>query len=270
MRREGGRSSAASAWVWLDGRLTAAEREGVSLRVAPALEAAGLVETMRLIGGRVPLLDLHLERLRQGCRRIGLARPRAVERAIDALARRCGLAEGVARLTVGEGLELLTLGPLPPGLDRERDEGIRLAALSVSWRPVTLKHTSRAAALGAERRAGGEVVRLGPAGRLMETTRSNLFVVTPEGIATAPASTVLPGVARRCVLEAARELGIPITRRAPRLGEHRAWREVFVTNAVRGVRPVTELAGHALAKPAREGVLRALQAALDRRMGIAR
>ena len=50
---------------------------------------------------------------------------------------------------------------------------------------------------------------------------------------------ILPGVARRAVMEVAeRELGVPTVERGVYLSEARRWREAFICNAVRGIVPV--------------------------------
>jgi branched-subunit amino acid aminotransferase/4-amino-4-deoxychorismate lyase len=257
--------------VWLDGRLVAADRARVSALSQTLLRGIGLFETMRMTRGTVPLLDLHLERLRRSCRDCQMSEPsHRLEKGVSALAERVGGSEGVVRMTVGDGLELVTLGPLPRGLERERQEGIALPSIRTAWDPVSVKHTSRAGLEWAEREVGGEALRVGPAGQLLETTRSNLFVVTPDRLETAPDGSILPGIARRLVLAAARELGFRIRRRSPRLAEAESWREVFVTNAVRGVRPVVEVAGRPIPAPAAEGTLRPLQRRLDLLMGLKR
>jgi branched-subunit amino acid aminotransferase/4-amino-4-deoxychorismate lyase len=254
----------------MNGRVVRADRIVIPLRCAPFLAGRGLFETMRVVGGDIPLLDLHLDRLRASCREVGLGLPaRGIGDAIATLLDHARLRHGVARLTVGEGFETVTLAPLPAGLARERRDGLRLPVARLSWSPAHVKHTSRLPILLAEDRAGGEVVRLGGRTRLMETTRSNLFVVTHDGaIETAPFPAVLPGVARGLVLENLRALGVRVRHRAPRLTENRGWREVFVSNAVRGVRPVVDLGEVSLPRPAPDGLLRRLQRDLDRCMGI--
>ncbi len=255
--------------IWLDGRLVCKEDPRVSALSRGVLHGVGLFETMRVTGRRVPLLELHLERLGRGCRLLGLPDPPDdLEAGVHAVLRHTGQDDGVARIVVEDGFRMVTLDPLPPGLRRERETGIQLPCMRFSWSPVAVKHTARAVLEWAEREAEGETVRLGSRGRLLETTRSNFFIVRAEGLETAPTSVALPGIARRLVLETATELGLPVRHRAPRLSELESWREVFVTNAVRGVRPVVELGGKRLPTPEPGGILRELQQRLDRAMGL--
>ena len=81
-------------------------------------------------------------------------------------------------------------------------------------------------------------------GHVLETDRANLFAVIGGMLHTPPADgRLLPGVARDAVLRTARLQGLgvsvtPITR-----ARLQAASEVFVTNAVHGVRPVRSLTG---------------------------
>jgi branched-subunit amino acid aminotransferase/4-amino-4-deoxychorismate lyase len=256
--------------LWLNGRLQPVPQTTVAALQKKYLRGLGLLETMRVTGGRIPLLDRHLDRLSRSCRLLARRSLRGVESEIEegleAVLRRAGPTDGVARIVVGEGLRLVTLGPLPQGLKDEREAGIRLPALPVSWSPISVKHTSRAPLERVEREMGGETARLGADGRLLETTRSNLFVVSSGALETAHVSAVLPGIARQLIVEMAAELALPVRQRAPRIAEQDLWSECFVTNAVRGVRPVAELAGRRLPVPEPGGVLRQLQRRLDRRM----
>jgi branched-subunit amino acid aminotransferase/4-amino-4-deoxychorismate lyase len=269
MRAGGPEEEARLGAIWLNGRLVSKDDAQVSPLGMSLLRGVGLFETMRVTGRRVPLLELHLERLVRGCRMLGLPDPPDdLEAGVDAVLRRALQDEGVARIVVGEGFRMVTPEQLPPALHQEREKGIRLPCMRFSWSPVAVKHTSRAALEWAEREMGGETARIGSRRRLLETTRSNFFVVCADALQTAPTSVALPGIARRIVLHVATELGLPVRQRAPRLSEVDSWREVFVTNAVRGVRPVLELGGKHLPPPQPRGILRELQQRLDRAMGL--
>jgi para-aminobenzoate synthetase / 4-amino-4-deoxychorismate lyase len=74
---------------------------------------------------------------------------------------------------------------------------------------------------------------------LLETGRGNVFVVHDGVVATPPLDgRILPGVVRARVLAALGRLGIRRLERGVTLAELAAADEVFVTNAVGGVRPV--------------------------------
>ena len=90
-----------------------------------------------------------------------------------------------------------------------------------------------------------EALLVSPAGHVLEGAASNVFVVGPDQVVVTPPleADVLPGVTRACVLALCRELGIevrevPLPLEALRLAE-----EVFLTNSVQEILPVSELAG---------------------------
>ena len=229
----------------------------------------GLYETLRLVGGVAPLLDLHLERLRGACCELGL-RPNAHDWAgiLAELAARNRIRNGRAKILVGDGFELVTCGRLPRGLAEERRRGISLKSAAFQRPAAQLKDTSRLALWAAERSLDAEVLLISDRRQLLETTRANLFVVTERGLETAPTSRVLPGVARSLVLELARGMGVSVRLRAPSLRQRSRWREVFVSNALRGVRPVRRIDALAFPPPAATSLTRRLQRSLDERMGL--
>jgi para-aminobenzoate synthetase/4-amino-4-deoxychorismate lyase len=83
-----------------------------------------------------------------------------------------------------------------------------------------------------------------PDGTVLEAGRANVFVVRDGDVLTPPADgRILPGVVRARVLEALRGAGRPVRERPVRLAELAGATEVFVTNSVRGVCPVTSVDG---------------------------
>ena len=88
-------------------------------------------------------------------------------------------------------------------------------------------------------------------GDALETDRANLFAVTGGVLCTPPADgRLLPGVARDAVLRAASLAGLSVSVTPVSRSQLAAASEVFVTNAVHGVRPVRSIAGSPAAWPA--------------------
>lgn len=262
--------STAKRTVWLSGRFMAEKRAHVPATSLAVMLGIGLYETLRLVQGHAPLLELHLARLHGACRTLGLrTRSRDWPGILGTLASRNRIRNGQARITIGDGFELATCARLPRELGREREQGISLVSASHPRAAPELKGTSRLPLWLAERSANGEALLVSePGQQLLETTRANLFVVTAHGLETAPTGQVLPGIARGIVLELAAEMGVPVQTRAPDARERTRWREVFVTNALRGLRPVCQIDAHELPLPGPGTVTRRLQEALDERMGL--
>lgn len=254
--------------VWLDGKLLPEDAARVPASSTALQLGVGVFETLRLVDGVAPLLDRHLARLARAAAALGLDGAGHDWRAALHEVASHNPGDAVARITLGEDLALVTTRSLPDTLAAERRDGVALQRSFVAWPCADIKSTSRAALRRAEHEAGGHEVALCRGDRLLETSRSNLFCVSDRGIETASPPSVLAGVARQAVLELARELDFVVRRRAPRWSERSAWHEVFVSNAVRGVRPVARIDDETWT-PAPDGsATRALQSGLDRRMGL--
>jgi para-aminobenzoate synthetase/4-amino-4-deoxychorismate lyase len=79
---------------------------------------------------------------------------------------------------------------------------------------------------------------------VLETDRANVFLVNDEGVHTPRLDgRILPGVAREAVLDLLRRRGIPVHERNLTVADLAGAAEVFTTNAVRGVVPVTHCRG---------------------------
>ena len=255
--------------VWLSGRFVAEEQARVPATSLTVTAGVGLYETLRLVSGVAPLLDLHLARLHSAYAALGMRpQPHDWSRILSQLAARNRIRNGQARIVVGDGFELATCAPLPRGLAKERKQGISLETVRLERTAAALKGTSRLALWLAERSAGREVLLVSARGQVLETTRANLFVVTDRGLQTASTSQVLPGIARGLVVELAKQMGIAVQLRAPSIRERSHWHEVLVTNALRGIRPVCRIAGFEFPPPRADSVTRHLQHSLDARMRV--
>jgi len=82
-------------------------------------------------------------------------------------------------------------------------------------------------------------------GRVLETTRANVFALGHDGVLRTPPTdgSILPGVTRANVIELARELGTAVHEEPLTQDALHAAREVFVTGSIRGIEPVRSLDG---------------------------
>ncbi|MCY0881568.1 MAG: D-amino-acid transaminase [Firmicutes bacterium] len=79
-------------------------------------------------------------------------------------------------------------------------------------------------------------------GFVTEATMSNVFIVKDQVVRTAPATNyILPGITREIVLELARQGGISFEERPFSLQELHQADEVFVTNSIAEILPVTQV-----------------------------
>jgi 4-amino-4-deoxychorismate lyase len=240
----------------------------------------GLFETMAATGGRIRNFSLHIARLEAGCRRLGIPMPAQELIEAECLQVLEGLGSGVVKLVVTRGPGPRTYRPpgeptvtrvvLASARRAATTEGIvvRLCEtrLALNARLAGIKHLNRLEQVLASAEWDdpniAEGIMLGTDDRVISATAANLFLVrhgrlyTPEirdcGVA---------GIMRQQVLGVARgmELGVEVCDLG--LAEARAADEIFLTNAVTGIRPVIEIQGER--SWAHGEVTRALQARID-------
>ena len=217
------------------------EAVGPAADLAPR-PAAGVFTSLMVTDGRTRGLAAHLDRLAASVARL-YAKDLPVSLPADLA--RCLAARPTGRLRI-------TVRPVGGPL-QATVEVVPLTAPpdAVALRPVTVSggigaHKYRDRRLLAEltrqaRLAPGEQLLLtDDTGELLETDRANLFAVADGVLLTPPADgRLLPGTARAAIIRAAHDSGIKVGFKPLTLDQLQAVSEVFVTNAVAGVLPVT-------------------------------
>jgi 4-amino-4-deoxychorismate lyase len=224
----------------------------------------GLFETMAAHDGRVRWLDLHLDRLEEGCRRLRIPPPErgVVSTEIASHCPRRGGAVIKLIMTRGTGVRgyappeavtptrVLSIGAWPPYPDGRYETGIRVRVcqLRLAVNPVLagLKHLNRLEQVLAHLELRGtdahQGLMLDTRGYVVGGTSSNVFAVR-EGQLLTPAieRAGIKGVMRRAVLAAAGELDVVAAERDVTLDEIVGADELFMTNALFGIWPVTSI-----------------------------
>lgn len=245
--------------IWHDGLVIPEDRLRVGVDDRAFEHGLGLFETFRSWDGRAPLLARHLERLRSSARELGipLEGVRLPGReAVATLVEASGPGgDAMLRLTVTAGsasgrppVAWMTVRPLPEPEPRPllvvSEEGARPSIvhdhkmLNYWHRRVNYE---RAIGLGV-----AEILLATEGGRLLEGSRNNVLIVPggrPRAIAT-PAldhGPVLAGVMRRVALDFAADHGYEVEERVVDRRELAGAEAVFLTNSVRGVRPVDSI-----------------------------
>lgn len=239
----------------------------------------GLFETMRLTQGRVRFWELHLERLRLGCERLGIEcpSPATLQRDIEQL--REAQSEGVIKLLITRGAgargyrpsangaptRIATLHDLPSGTAAK----IRLrwcdTRLSRNPSLAGIKHLNRLEQVLAQREWNDPTIEEGlmldSEGELVSATAANVFIVRGGELATPDLRYCgVRGVMREAVLRTARRLGITAHEEPLWPEDLETASEVFVTNAVRGIRSAASLDAHTWAT---DEIARMISSAID-------
>ena len=182
---------------------------------ASPASAAGfdLIETMAFTpDGGIPLLELHLERIKASAAELGFAFDRhAVRNAIQALCFEADAPSRVRLVAARSGAYALETSPLPaPFPDQAPVAVLRLPVDSGDWR-LRHKTTDREfyqAGLRAAHTAGAvDALFLRDDGLVTEGCITSLFVERDGKLLTPPAQLgLLPGVLRRSLIEAGRAI----------------------------------------------------------------
>ncbi|CAN5808454.1 branched chain amino acid--2-keto-4-methylthiobutyrate aminotransferase [soil metagenome] len=257
--------------LWVNDRLVPVEKAALDPRDRGFTLGDGLFETIRVRGGRALLLDLHLARLRTGAGRIGLSRVpdgETLSGAIRMTLEANGLSDAAVRLTVSRGVPAnrgLSSKPEPTpslvvhaqpfaGYPAELySRGMRAAISSIPRnersplaRIKALSYLDNVLARReADARGVDEALMLNTAGHLACASAANLFLARRETLLTPdPESGVLPGTIRGLVLaELAPRMGLTAVERPVRTEELAKADEAFLTSALLGVMPLTEVDG---------------------------
>jgi len=227
----------------------------------------GLFETALLRSGSVRFLNSHLARLQRGCERLGIPFPVAgLTQDLLQMERMDwggqGAAGAVLKIVVTRGVggrgyrpaagmpgtRIVALHPLP-------DLAATSAGISARWCSIRLsrnaalagmKHLNRLEQVLAQREwddeFAGEGLMLDTEGELIGGTASNVFVVRDGGLSTPDLRFCgVFGIMREQVLWAAGRLGVACSEEPLWPHDLASASEVFVTNAVRGIRSITAL-----------------------------
>ena len=227
----------------------------------------GLFETLRVRGDTVLGIERHLLRLRVGAAVLGLSplpKDKDLKDAITKTLTANGLTEAAVRLTISRGVPKrrgLLPEPEPnPSMvihaepftgypaelydrgARAVISGIRRNEHSLLARVKSLNYLDNVLARReAEAHGVDDALLLNTAGDLACASAANLFLLLDGALVTpSVASGALPGTVRELVTaELAPPIGLKVVERVVRPEELRAAHEVFLTNALMGIVPLT-------------------------------
>ena len=243
--------------VWINGRRHAT----IDHRDRGLQYGDGIFETMRVQRHRIRLLDLHLERLYRSCLRLKIRAPEraGLQRELERIAARRG--EGILKLIVTRGVgprgyrplgneratRIVSLHALPRVAPAEAAKAVRLrlCATQLSTNPslAGLKTLNRLDAVlaRAEWSDAGiwEGLMRDVDGNYVCGTMSNLFLRRGSILMTPMLDRCgVAGVMRRWILETAGGLRLRPTERRIRWSDLSEADEVFMSNAVIGLKSV--------------------------------
>jgi 4-amino-4-deoxychorismate lyase len=253
--------------TWINGRL----RSTLEQRDRGLQYGDGLFETMCVRHSQIRLLDLHLERLYDGLQRLRISAPLPQRLRAELLRIAAGRREGILKLIVtrGQGPKSARPGYRPSGherctrieslhaltpamrhVDPDAPVRVRLCQTPIGLSPALagLKSLNRLESVLARNEWSDERIWEGlmgdTEGHWVCGTMSNLFLRRGSILTTPPIDRGgVAGVMRRWVLQSARHLPLRTQERRVRWRDLIAADEVFMTNAIVGVKSVSRVEG---------------------------
>ncbi len=259
--------------VFLNGEIIRAAAADVAVTDSSYLYGIGLFETMRAVEGTVFRLADHLARLNASAETLSIANSYSDEQitqAIDELLTANKLTDARLRLQISNGPIqpdgtastnlLVTATEFTPYPPEYYEKGVRVALTDFRQNPKdpfcghkTTCYGPRLTALkNAHEKLATEALWFTTENFLAEGSVSNVFIVKDGELYTPPVQTpVLPGIARKTVIEIAEAEDIPCHERLLQVGDLLDADEVFLTNVIMEVLPVTSIEAHTVsnAKP---------------------
>jgi branched-subunit amino acid aminotransferase/4-amino-4-deoxychorismate lyase len=247
---------------YLDAGTAVASSESRGLRYGD-----GCFETMKMVNGKIVLKELHFERLFSSLDRLGFELPKAfnastLEEAVTSLAKKNG-DEGYARTRLmvfrgGGGLYdpanhrpnyVIETAGLEKSAGRFNENGLLADIYKEARKPADHFSHIKAnsflpyvvAANWAKKKKLDDAILLNAFDRVADTTIANVFIVY-NGVIKTPALTegCIAGVMRKHLLHCCREEGFPVQEAEITVDELQNATEIFLTNAIRGIRWVKQ------------------------------
>ncbi|MHC4927654.1 MAG: aminotransferase class IV [Planctomycetota bacterium] len=253
--------------VYLNGNIVEAAEAAVPVTDSSYLYGIGLFETMRAIGGKVFRLRDHLARINQSAEALTIFNSYSdeqIEAAIKQLLAANDLDESRLRLAISNGPVqpdgtastnlLITAAAFAPYPDEYYEKGVRVTLTDFrqnSKDPFcghkTTCYGPRLTALkNAHEKLAAEALWFTMENYLAEGSISNVFLVKDGVLYTPPVNTpVLPGIARKTVIEIAEDLDCyenPLHVNSLLEAD-----EVFLTNVIMEALPVVAVEAHTVA-----------------------
>ena len=259
--------------IYIDGKFYPKEEAKVSVFDHGYLYGDGIYETLRAYSGSVFKIDEHIKRLNLSALAMSLTLPldyNGIYRAVQDTVRENGLTDAYIRISVSRGPGEIGLDPelcpeptfviiakplLPYPADHY-ENGVKVSVVQTRRNhPECLDPAIKStnflnnifAKMEAKRAGAYEGIMLNHAGFVAEGTVCNVFMVKDGRLITPPLiAGILDGITRGLCMRLAEAAGIKVYEELFTEGQLWAADEVFITNSMMEVMPVTKVDGHVI------------------------
>lgn len=235
-------------YVFLNGKFVDKKRAKISAFDVGFLYGDGIYDTMHFLNGKIEDLDAHLNRLYLGANQlVGKLPWRKLEVAdwIKKLVSKNKLKEARIRVTVsGSKTILIVAEKLKKESAKIYKNGVKAVTYQVERVFPEIKTTNLAPQMIArnymKKKNAYEVLLVDRDSCVREGSITNVFIVK-NGILMTPEKRILKGIIRGRILEIAKKMKITVKLCDISLPELMKADEVFITNSIRGVVPVSQV-----------------------------
>jgi branched-chain amino acid aminotransferase len=269
-----------SILISVNGRLVPRAEAVVSVFDSGFILGDGVWEGLRLVGGGVPFLGAHIERLYEGAKAIFMdvgLRPQELVERLFACTDANGMTDGVhIRLMVTRGVKAtpyqdprVTVSPATIVIIPEYKEpnpakmqdGISLHTVNIrrgapDVQDQKLNSHSKlnciTACVQAANAGADEALMLDPLGFVATCNSTHFFIVRRGELWTSTGQYCIPGITRANMLRVAKSLGIPAFEKQFSLYDVYGADEAFVTGTFAGLVPVRMIDGRPVRHPMSE------------------
>lgn len=250
--------------VFLNGKFLPANKASVSIFDRGFMYGDGLFETLRSYNGKIFALDLHLQRLADGAKTIGISfKPmeKYLLNCIEKLLKLNNLThrDACIRLTVTRGIGYIRLtppktsrptlaiitNPLKIKIESCHKNGVSAVFLCSKRELPHIKSLNLLSSILGLRESAEKMGQEGiftHKGKILEGVTTNIFISDGKGIKTPPIEDgLLPGITRRLVIELAKKQGIKTSEISLTKASLQKSSEAFLTNSIMEIVPLLKV-----------------------------
>ncbi|MBX7147882.1 aminotransferase class IV [bacterium] len=253
--------------ISINGKIVDPKDATISVLNRGFLFGEGLFETLRSYKGKIPFLEKHLNRMEWGTTFIGIPFPHAagIRKSVEDLLKKSELQDARIKIILSSVGETFTASlptdelesnlvifvdavkPLSPSEYKDGVELVFIHSVFNDLPPVSsMKSLSWVSKMAARRelleRDAYDGIMMNEKGQVCETTIGNIFWVKKGVLFTPPQAVgLLGGITRHEVMDIAKKEGIEVREGIITEAELKTVDEVFMTNSLIEVLPVTKI-----------------------------
>lgn len=250
--------------VYLNGWMGSFAEANISVNDRGYIFGDGIYEVIRAYNGKMFALRDHLERLRVSASAVEIELPggeKNIGNICEELMSESGIKEAMVYIQLSRGTAprnhtfdagikpnlLVTVRHVPEIPATMYSEGIKVITHpDLRWQMCNVKSISLQANILAKdkalKRGAEEAVFVMEDGTVTEAASSNVFIIKQGILKTHPnGNKILPGITRRYVIQIAKSMDLEVREEPFSATELKAAEEVFCTNTIHEVAPVTKV-----------------------------